>query len=315
MTITARRVTILMALYNGAPHLQAQLDSFAAQDWADWDLLVSDDGSGDAGPEIVRAFAAAQPKRAVRLISGPKQGFARNFLHLIAEAGDGSAVAIADQDDVWLPAKLSRAMAVLADHAQDQPLLYCARTHIVAPDLTPLALSPRWPRPFGFANALVQNVAAGNTIVLNRAALHLAQEAGRRAAAAGAADVAAHDWWLYQLVTGAGGLVVRDDAPVLLYRQHPQNEMGRNDTLSAWRARLAKVMSGTFADWNRRNIAALTAAGDLLTPEARHLLADFARLRQRGLFGRLAGLRRAGLYRQTRGAQAVLWLAAALGRI
>ena len=48
MTITARRVTILMALYNGAPHLQAQLDSFAAQDWTDWDLLVSDDGSGDA---------------------------------------------------------------------------------------------------------------------------------------------------------------------------------------------------------------------------------------------------------------------------
>lgn len=315
MTFETPRVTILMALYNGAAHLQAQLDSFAAQDWAGWDLLVSDDGSRDAGPEIVRAFATAHPGHDVRRIAGPQQGFARNFLHLIAQAGDVSAVAISDHDDVWLPAKLSRAMAVLADHPQDRPLLYCARTHIVAPDLTPLALSPRWPRPFGFANALVQNVAAGNTIVLNRAALRLAQEAGRRAAAAGAEDVAAHDWWLYQIVTGAGGLVVRDDEPVLLYRQHPKNEMGRNDTLAAWRARLAKVLSGTFANWNSRNVAALTAAGDLLTPEARHLLADFARLRQRGIWGRLAGLRRAGLYRQTRGAQAALWLAAALGRI
>lgn len=312
---TPLRITILMALYEGEAHLHQQLDSLVGQDWPHWDLLVSDDGSRDGGPQLLAGFAARHMTHAVRVIDGPRKGFARNFMHLLLAAQAADAVAICDQDDVWLPAKLARAAAVLGRHSDQQPLLYCARTRIVGPDLQELAEAPFWRKPFGFANALVQNVAAGNTIVLNGAALGLAQEAARRALAAGAADVPAHDWWLYQLVTGAGGLVIRDPEPVLLYRQHPQNAMGRNDTPGAWRARLEKLISGVFADWNRRNIAALRAAGDLLTPASRAQLAQFAALRQGHLAGRLVRLYRSGLYRQTPGAQAALWLAAALGRL
>lgn len=309
------RITVLMALYNGETHLQEQLDSLARQDWPNWDLLVSDDGSTDQGLRIIDDFAIRNPSHTVTVIQGPRLGFARNFLHLLLSAKDAESVAICDQDDVWLPSKLSRAAQVLGQQPATLPLLYCARTRIVGPDLTDLALSPIWPRPFGFANALVQNVAAGNTIVLNKAALHLAQEAGRRALAAGVADIPAHDWWLYQIISGAGGLISRDNVPVLLYRQHPQNVMGRNDTFSAWSARIAKVFSGGFADWNARNVAALLAAGDLLTPKSRAQLAAFIALRRSSLPVRLVRFAKSGLYRQTRGAQAMLWFAALIGRL
>ncbi len=297
-------VAILMALYEGERHLQAQLDSFREQTHRDWHLIVSDDGSKDGGPAILRGSGLP-----VTMIEGPRQGFAQNFLHLLTAAGDAPYAALSDQDDVWLPEKLARAVDRLSRLPAGRPVLYCARTIICGPDLQPVAQSPRWRRPFGFANALVQNVAAGNTIVLNRAALDLAQ-----AAVAAAAGISAHDWWLYQIVTGAGGLVVRDDAPVLLYRQHEGNQMGRNDTARAALSRLSQIADGTFRRWIDANIAALMPL-PMLTTESRTRLMRFAEAREAPLAARLRGLRRAGIYRQTRAANAAMWGAAAAGKL
>lgn len=304
----ADQVTILLALHQGARHILDQLDSFAVQDHPDWRLTVSDDISTDRGPELVRDWAARHPDRHIDLIGGPGRGFAANFLHLLAHA-DGPLVALSDQDDVWLPDKLTRAVAALRALPDGQPALYCARTVICDQTLRPLAQSPRWHRGFSFANALVQNVAAGNTIVLNAAALDLA----RRAAPA-ASGIVAHDWWLYQIVTGAGGRVIRDDRPVLFYRQHAANRMGRNDTLRGAAGRLSRLMSGEFRDWTDRHCAALLAAADLLTPQNRARLDAFMAARRATGLRRLARLREAGIYRQTTAATTALWLAAALGR-
>lgn len=307
-------VTILMGLRDGAAYLGEQLDSFLAQSHPHWRLVVSDDRSRDDGPAMVRRLAAARPLREIRLIDGPARGFAQNFLHLILAAGEARLVALSDQDDVWLAHKLSRAVAALG--GLRGPALYCARTMICAPDLTPIRPSPVWRRPVGFANALVQNVAAGNTIVLNAAALALAQ---RMAPAAAAAGIVAHDWWLYQIVTGAGGQVIRDAEPVLLYRQHPANAMGRNDTAGAAATRLARILSGEFADWIGRNIEALSSAPEALSTESVTRLRAFAAARVlRGpaaMPRRIALMRRAGIYRQTAAGQAGLWLAAVLGRL
>ncbi|MDF3605215.1 glycosyltransferase [Paracoccus sp. DMF-8] len=110
---TAGQVAVLMALFNGAPHLQAQLDSLARQG-TDWRLWVGDDGSTDDGPQIVRDFAANQPKDRVELLTGqglgPGQGPAQNFRRLLQRVPDkATAVAFCDQDDVWPDDKLSRA--------------------------------------------------------------------------------------------------------------------------------------------------------------------------------------------------------------
>ena len=304
-------VTILLALFNGAKHLDAQLKSYADQSFADWSLMVSDDGSQDDGPAMVRSFGQG---RAVRLMDGPRRGYAANFLHLIESVGgDADFVALSDQDDVWLDHKLARAVSAL--QGLDGPALYCARTRIVGPELEDRGLSPVWCKPFGFQNALVQNVAAGNTIVLNQSALNLAQEAIRRMRNAGMPGVMVHDWWLYQLISGAGGQVIRDTEPALLYRQHAGNLIGENRSALAKLRRLKMVMSGTFQTWNQNNIAAMQAAGDLLTPTARATLNDFAALRNSGRVGKLWGLWQSGLYRQTLTDHAALWFSALIGRI
>lgn len=315
MTQEAERVLIVLAVRNGAAHLRAQLQSFAAQDFSRWDLLAGDDGSTDDSPAQLAAFAKEmQPQgHAVRIVPGPQIGGAAHFISLLQQAPEATRwLAFSDQDDVWVPEKLDRAISSLETASDDQPSLYCSRTWVTDADLNNPVLSRPWPRAFGFRNALVQNVAAGNTIVLNRAAIALAQRAAPAALAV--PDLPAHDWWLYQIVTGAGGQVLHDDQPGLYYRQHGTNQIGANHGIKAGAARAAAIFSGVYARWNAANIAALTGAGTL-TPENQARLERFAALRARPTLARLSALHRLGLYRQTPLTQAALWLAAALNKI
>jgi len=308
--VTGRHVAILLAARDGARFLPAQLASILRQDHADWSLTVSDDGSADATPDLVERFARRAGPGRVRLVAGPGRGATANFLSLLAGwDGTGSYLAFADQDDVWFPGKLSAALRMLP--GPGVPALYGARTVIAGPDLRPRGLSALPRRPLGFRNALVQNVAGGNTMVMTAAAARLAGAALRAAAA----EPAAHDWWLYQIVSGAGGRILFDPAPCLYYRQHGDNLVGAN---RGWRARLVRaggVLSGRFAAWNRQNRSALAARGDLLTSEARAALAAFSALA--ALSGRpaLRLLAEAGLYRQTRAGDLSLRAAAWLGRV
>ena len=220
----ADRVCILMGLYNGAADLSAQLQSYADQTHQAWDLVVSDDGSADAGPDMVKAFAGrvAPAGNRVDLVAGPGRGSVANFLSLIAQAPSSVKwLALSDQDDVWLPDRLARGIACLSALPPGEPALFCSGTWITDASLGNRRPSARFDRPPGFRNALVQNIASGNTILLNRAAAGLAREAAP--AATEIPGLPAHDWWLYQLVTGAGGSVIRDAEPTLLYRQHGRN--------------------------------------------------------------------------------------------
>ena len=301
-------VTILMGLYNGAAHLGAQLDSLAAQTHDRWHLIASDDRPGDGTGAVLAAFAARAGAGRVEAVQGPGLGGAANYHSLLRRLPEAPGwLAFADQDDIWLPDRLARGLAALAGVAG--PALYCSRTWIAQGEGR--RLSPPRPRPPGFRNALVQNIAAGNTILLNPAGAALV-----RAAAAEARAFVVHDWWTYQIVTGAGGRVVHDDAPTLIYRQHAANQIGAND---GWRARIRRlwqVADGTFRGWNAVNLAALDASAHRLTPEARAVLAEFRALHSaRGGLRRLRILARARLYRQSAGAQLALWLAAALGKV
>lgn len=297
-----------MGVYQGAAHLGEQLASFAAQDHADWTLVASDDGSRDGSGDILRAFALAHPGR-VRIVRGPGQGHAANYLSMLRALPEAPGwLAFSDQDDVWLPHRLSRGIAALT---MQGPALYCSRSFITSTALQGRRLSAPRPRPPSFRNALVQNIAAGNTMLLNPAAATLV-----RAAAQDCPGVVVHDWWVYLLVTGAGGTVIHDDRPTILYRQHARNAIGANDGLLAKLRRLGQVAAGDFRAWNDTNLAALTAAQDRLTPDARAILADWQAMRASPrLWDRLRRLRRLHLYRQTRASTAALWFAAVIGRL
>ena len=308
-------VTILMGLFNGARHLDAQLQSFEAQTHRNWDLLVSDDGSHDDSRAMLEAFAARhRGAHRVTCLAGPGQGAAANFLSLLKEAPKhippGGWIAFSDQDDVWLPERLSRGIAALHSIAPDIPALYCSRTWITGEDLQKKRLSPRHRRGPSFRNALVQNIAAGNTILMNGAGSRLVC-----ALSAGVDQVVMHDWWAYQVITGVGGQVLHDDAPTLLYRQHAANVLGENAGLRANRNRLSALANGGYRRWNDINARALAKAAPHFTPENQAAFAAFAALRQAGPLGRLIGLGRLRPYRQTRIGTLALWVAALTNRL
>jgi hypothetical protein len=307
----ADHVVILLALYQGAAQLREQLDSLAGQIHADWSLIVSDDGSTDAGPDVLRQFARQHPDRVVTLIEGPRMGFAQNFLHLLRAADpDTPFVSFCDQDDVWLPEKTARAVEALRQVPPDVPAMYCGRTLHCDEDLSPLRPSPLFRRPPSFRNALVQNIGGGNTVVLNNAALRMLATASLRIE-----SIVSHDWWMYQMVTGAGGTVIYEREPGLLYRQHAGNAVGANGTARTALQRLARVMEGRFRDWNDQNIEALKANAGLLTPEHREVLDTFADAREAPIFQRIRLLSGIGLHRQNRRDNLAFWLAALTGRI
>lgn len=305
-----RPVVILLASYRGAGFIGAQLDSIAAQSWPHWRLIVSDDGSDDDTAGIVARFAATQAPGRVRLIDGPRDGATQNFLHLIGQVPDGHALAFCDQDDVWFPDKLARAIAAL--EAAGDPAHYSARTVIAGPDLRPVTESRRFDRPFGFRNALVQACMAGNTSVFSPGAAALLK-AG--AGAAGRARIVSHDWWAYQLTSGAGARVIHDSRPALLYRQHEHSEMGRNDTPGAMITRLARLFAGDYGRWLHSNLAALEAARDLLSDENRVVLDGFAEALRLPGPAAARRMRRLGLYRHTAAGTTALYCAAAAGRL
>lgn len=209
------KIVVLMSTYNGERYVEAQVCSILSQLPQDGELRVRDDGSTDTTAALVEAIADAR----VRVTRGTNIGFARSFLHLLKAApDDADVVMLSDQDDVWLPDKIRRASGALAAF-EKKPALYCSRQKLVDEHLRPLGESPSWPRGPSFRNALVQNIATGCTIAINRRALLLSREFGDES------SIHFHDWWLY-LVVSAFGQVVADDEPSLLYRQHGRNAIG-----------------------------------------------------------------------------------------
>jgi len=309
------RIAILLATYQGARYLGAQLDSLAAQEHRNWRLIASDDGSADGTLEILRDFAAAHPWRDIQIRQGPRQGATRNFLSMIEAVGAGEALAWCDQDDVWLPDRLSRGVAALAAagaRGGNGGVLHVTRTTICDEDLQPLGPAPLYTRPAAFANALVQACTPGNTMLVDPPGVARLKAAQPGATAAG---VISHDWWSYQVISGAGGLVIRDPARTVLYRQHRGNVMGRNDTPRAMLARLGRLGAGDYGTWLRQNVAALDAARGVLTPANAAMLDDFAAAISAPGPLAAARLARLGVYRQTRAGTAALLLAAAAGRL
>lgn len=312
---SAPRVAVLMATFNGGRHLPAQLDSFAAQSLPPAQILVSDDGSFDNTRAILNDFAAAHPRLGLELHDGPRRGAALNFLSLLRRiTEDVDLVALSDQDDVWLPGKLARAAqrlaAAEAELGAATPLLYCGRSWECSETLAGRRASRDQPRPAGFRHALVQNIAGGNTMVLNQAGWHLC-----RAAAAEVQRIVVHDWWIYQIVTGAGGAVLFDREPQLLYRQHADNVIGANRGMKAKWHRLRFLLSGRYRRWTTVNLIALTASSHRLTAENRALLEELRQGRRRGLFGRLRMLRDTEIYRQGPEGRISLLLAVLAGRL
>lgn len=297
-------VEVLLSTYDGAAHLRAQIDSVLGQRGVEVRLRVRDDGSRDDTLRVLDEYAG---DARVLVERGDNLGLPHAYFRLLEQSGaDADLWALADQDDVWLPHKLHRAAERLS--AATGPTLYCARVMVVDEDLRPLSLHPLPRRGVSFANALVQNVATGCTIVLDREGRDVLR--GRWPQ-----DAVMHDAWLYLVLSGTG-TVVYDPEPVVLYRQHGSNAVGVGRGAASrvvGRVRRQLAVGGAGAH-GRQDAELARTHGDLLRPGPRAELAAF--LGSRG--SALARARYAvtgAAHRQTRGSDVVLSALQLLGRV
>jgi hypothetical protein len=287
-------VAILLSTWNGATFLPDQLASFLRLTGPDWQVYWRDDGSEDRSVDIVRAFAAAAGTGMVvdRNDNRGRIGITASFLSLLRGAPQDCVVAFADQDDVWLPEKLARGVDALGALEGSGPALYCARQSLVNAKLHPIRLSAKLTEPPGFPQALTQNIATGCTVMLNA-------EAVRLIAASREPPATLHDWWAYLVVTAAGGRVVIDDTPTVLYRQHAGNAVGV--PLSTWKRAVAAVQRGpnVFMRTFRQHVQSLIEQSDILAPASHDALTMIAEGLHDGIRPRLRALRHPGLRRQS----------------
>lgn len=242
-------IDVVLAAFNGERYIKAQIQSILEQDYAGLiRILVRDDGSTDATVAIVRQLITtplpAQRQLRVFERSSGQGNVTENFAQLL-HLSEAPYVALADQDDIWLPHKLRIQMAAMQRLEQqfaDGPLLVCTDLRVVDAELNQLAdsfwalqkLNPTWINDW--RNLLVQNMVTGCTILINRAAVIAVQPIPVQLKLF-------HDHWIAIVVSLHGYAVALPEVTVL-YRQHGRNvEAAHRFNYAYIRRKLTQLLS------------------------------------------------------------------------
>lgn len=204
---------VLLATFNGERFLEEQLESLDRQEDVCVRVWVNDDGSTD---ETLRILHQWQEKGLIMRISTTnKIGSTRAFLGLLSEHADSEFIAFCDQDDIWESKKLTTQMSNLE---REIPMcvtsqrLYIDAVGKIIGESKKLRNSP------SFENAMIENIAPGNTILINSLAINLINRYHNP-------PVKHYDSWIY-LVLAFFGKVVYIEKPLLKYRIHEGNHVG-----------------------------------------------------------------------------------------
>lgn len=220
-------IEILLATYNGDRFLRQQIDSILTQDYKNIRVLARDDGSNDGTLEILGEYAERLSDRFRIMPSTAATGSAkRNFLLLIQES-TAEYVCFSDQDDVWLPYKVSKTKQVMdqleSEWGRNVPLLVFTDLRVVDEKLNTIyesfwahmGIDPE--RIDRLAELLGKSVVTGCTVMANRRLLELSLPMPTEALM--------HDRWVALLasVLGKAGFL---RTQTVLYRQHDRNVLG-----------------------------------------------------------------------------------------
>lgn len=218
------KVQVLMSTYNGEKYFEEQLHSILNQSYANISILIRDDGSKDNTVLLIQKFVKMFPDK-IQFIKGSNVGVIPSFCALLQAADIGASyICFCDQDDVWMNDKVERAVQALL--SSDMPGMYFSSTMLADQNLNPLKIWPAIPlKKPTFYNALVQNIAVGATVVINKSARELIVTKVIETD-----KLQMHDWWAY-LCISAFGNVYYDEKPTIYYRQHLNNVVGGHQSI------------------------------------------------------------------------------------
>jgi len=214
------KLSICIATYNGSQFIQEQLLSIFPQLEPGDEVLIADDGSRD--DTVERALALGNP---IRLVSTERVGGVVANFERVLKAAKGDGILLCDQDDVWLPDRLTAIRSAL----------YSSQLVMINGEVVDEHLQPRGQTIFqavnvhaGFWPNLLKNSYIGCCMAFRRELLDrvLPFPSG----------IPWHDWYI-GLVAERTGAIARLPQISMLYRRHGGNfsPTGEKSKNSLWR--------------------------------------------------------------------------------
>lgn len=234
------RYLVMLAAYNGMQWISEQVETILGQEAGNVTLLISVDSSTDGTEDWVTALAERDCRVRHLAHDGKFGGAAKNFFRLIHEADvdNFDYFCFADQDDIWLPNKLSEAANLMASSKADG---YSGNVIAFWPDGRETLI--RKSQPQVQFDHLFEAAGPGCTYVFNRRLFldiksHVANNFPE------IQSVSLHDWYCYAFSRTHGYKWVIDERAYMRYRQHANNQVGVNNGPKAFRKRLSQVLDG-----------------------------------------------------------------------
>lgn len=268
------KVAVLLAAYNGISWIEEQVQSILDQVNVACTIFVSVDLSTDSTYQWFCERSLADDRIVVLPYGKVFGGAANNFFRLISDVDFHcyDYVSLSDQDDIWYPEKLDRAIFLLTSKCCD-----AVSSNVLAfwssGKTKPVIKSQRQQR----YDYYFESAGPGCTYVFKSNSLGLFKNfiSINRAALGG---VSLHDWLIYAYFRHNGLTWYIDDRFALKYRQHDENQLGSNTGISAYSKRINLIRN----KWYRNQILLIQdLLGGQLSLSFVFMLANFRQLRRR----------------------------------
>ncbi|WP_454835907.1 glycosyltransferase [Pseudomonas lini] len=240
MPVKHPKVAVLLAAYNGMQWIEEQLASILDQSAVDVTVYISIDPSTDGTEAWCAAYAARHSQVIVLPDAGSFGGASRNFFRLIRDVSldEYDFVAFADQDDVWDIDKLKRATYAIESRRVDA---YSSNVTAFWADGRTRLLDKGQPQVAW--DYLFEAAGPGCTYVMKRR-LMTQLKASILANWDELQKVSLHDWYCYAYARSHGFSWFIDPLSSMQYRQHEQNQVGANTSISSLIERYKTIHDG-----------------------------------------------------------------------
>lgn len=212
------KAAILLSTYNGEKYLREMIESVLNQDYPNLTLYIRDDGSTDGTADIINEYIKKTDK-IVYVDDKKHRGYPACFYALTDRCQkdiNADYYFFSDQDDVWLPEKVRRAVLAIRrkekETGVDRAIAYYAGYTICDENLNKTGCSKKVTNKFSLTNTMFQVCGLEFTMAVNNAAISLLS-------AIKPCRADARGTWMSMLYASLG-TVIYDNRQVALYRRN-----------------------------------------------------------------------------------------------
>lgn len=211
-----KKISIVMASYNGESFIRQQIQSIISQMSADDELIISDDGSTDQTVAIIKSFLDQR----IKTLVGPHNGVIKNFEFALQHT-NGDIIILADQDDIWLDSRILNIRNYFNNTIENA--VYISRYTAIDADEKIISIqTPKFDA--GLIKNIIRNRYIGSMMAFSSSLKNQILPFPRY--------IAMHDQWIGLVNEMLNGELAVSNEPEVLYRRHGQNLTGIDKKIS-----------------------------------------------------------------------------------